>query len=368
MPEISSAVAASPARSVSDHATVGGPKSVGRDVLSLDVAVTRAGHVESRHRVHAAVVRADGSLLARAHDPALLTWWRSCAKPFQLLPMLEDGSFDRLGWGDEQLALACASHGSEPEHVHVAAGMLASIGLSELDLACGPHEPLSERGAALLRAAGAAPTRLHSNCSGKHAAMLARALDHGWPTAGYQRAEHPVQQAALKTVAHWSGLEESDIAIGVDGCGVTVFALPLSHMALAYARLADAARQGDPLPARIVHAMTTHPHLVGGTDRFDTVLMQAGAGRIIAKIGAEGVHSVGLIDQGVGIAVKVEDGSPRAQFPAVLACLQMVGALPARLPAPLAAVAHHAIVNTRDEVVGRVFVPGHEVVAHAELG
>ncbi len=339
------------------HGVIRAPES-----FTLDVVVTRAGQVESRHCVHAAVVRADGTRVAQARDPELHTWWRSCAKPFQVLPMLLDGSFDALGWGDEELALSCASHGSEPEHVAIALRMLQRVGLSETDLACFPHEPLTVRGASILRDAGALPTRLHSNCSGKHAAMLAHAVQRGWATAGYNEATHPVQDAAWHCVADWSGVVAPDISRGVDGCGVTVFALPLYNMALAYARLAQAARDGDAMPARAVNAMTTHPFLVGGTDRFDTLLMEAGNGNIIAKVGAEGVHSVGLVDQGLGIAIKVEDGAPRAQYPAVLACLQALGALPARLPESLASVALTILRNTRDEIVGRVFVPGHEVV------
>ena len=336
----------------------------GPELLTLDVVVTRAGLVESTHRVHAAVVRADGHRVAQARNPELHTWWRSCAKPFQLMPMLEDGTFDQLGWGDEELALACASHGSEPEHVLIAERMLARIGLTETALACGPHGPLTERGTRLLREANAHPTRIHSNCSGKHAAMLGRAVAHGWPTSGYHSAEHPVQDAAWHAVASWAGVHNTDIPRGVDGCGVTVFALSLHNMALAYARLSLAAHEGQAIPARIVRAMTSYPHLVGGTDRFDTLLMQAGAGRLIAKVGAEGVHSVGVIDRGLGIAIKVEDGAPRAQYPAVLACLQAIGALPARLPESLRSIAHQEIVNTRDDVVGAVFVPGHEVVEH----
>jgi L-asparaginase II len=336
--------------------------SLAPETLSLDVVVTRGGLVESRHRVHAAVVRHDGVRLASARDAERVAWWRSCAKPFQVMPMLRDGTFDRLGWGEEELALACASHGSEPEHVAVAARMLASVGLGEADLACGPHPPLSVRGAALLRAAGHAPGRLHSNCSGKHAAMLAQARAHNWDTVGYEQASHPVQEAAWRAVAEWSGLVTADIPRAVDGCGVTVFALPLYNMALAYARLAEAANQGEPVPSRLVRAMTTHPHLVGGTGRFDTLLMTEGAGRIIAKVGAEGVHSVGVVDRGIGIALKVEDGAARAQYPAVLACLQALGVLPPRLPAALAPIAHATLVNTRDEAVGAVLVPGHELV------
>jgi L-asparaginase II len=330
--------------------------------LSLDVVVTRGGLVESRHRVHAAVVRHDGVRLATARDPELVTWWRSCAKPFQAMGMLRDGTFDALGWGDRELALACGSHGSEPEHVELAASMLARVGLGEPDLACGPHEPLSARGAALLRDAGRQPGRLHSNCSGKHAAMLAWATHRGWPTAGYQDAAHPVQQAAWELVAEWSGVPTADIARSIDGCGVTVFALPLHAMALAYARLARAARHGDTAAERVVHAMTTCPELVGGTDRFDTLLMRATDGRVVAKIGAEGVHSVALLDEGIAVAVKVEDGAPRAQYPAVLACLQALGALPATVPPSLSPFAWHVVENTRQEPVGAIFVPGHELV------
>jgi L-asparaginase II len=339
------------------------PASLPVEPLSLDVVVTRGGLVESRHRVHAAVVRHDGTLLAAARDPHLVTWWRSCAKPFQVMPMLEDGTFDALGWGDEELALACASHGSEPEHVAVAARMLAAVGLDESALACGPHEPLSTRGAALLREQHAEPGRLHSNCSGKHAAMLARAAGHHWPTAGYHDADHPVQVEIRRMVSAWTDVPEAELGHSVDGCGVPVFALPLHAMARSYARLAEQARRGVAIPARIVRAMTSHPHLVGGTARFDTLLMQAGGGRIVAKIGAEGVHTVGWLDRGVGLALKVEDGSPRAQFPAVLAALQAIGALPAVLPDALLPIASARVTNTRGELTGAVFVPGHEVVA-----
>ena len=131
--------------------------------LQLDVVATRGADIESRHSVHAAVVGADDTLMAVAHDPTLVTSWRSCAKPFQVMPLIEAGGFDELRWGDDQLALACASHGGEPEHVALAQGMLSDIGLEEGDLACGPHDPLSSRGMKLLRESGARLTRLHNN-------------------------------------------------------------------------------------------------------------------------------------------------------------------------------------------------------------
>ena len=324
------------------------------DQLSLDVIVTRGAMIESRHRVHAAVVNASGTLIGASRDSAMVTHWRSCAKPFQIMPLVESGGFDRIGWGDDQLALACASHGGEPEHVAIAEKMLSSIGMEEGDLVCGPHEPLAQRGQKALREAGTRPTRLHNNCSGKHAAMLARAHTTGLPAYGYERHDHPVQQACLAEVAKWSGVPQQRIGLAVDGCGVPVFVFGLDAMALAYARLADAVRRSAEVPSRIVHAMQTRPFLVGGTDRFDSALIEATGGRCIAKIGAEGIHCVAIVGEGIGIAVKVEDGAQRAQFPAVLAVLQHYGALPADLPARLGDFMRRQLRNTRGEVVGEV--------------
>jgi L-asparaginase II len=324
------------------------------DQLSLDVVVTRGALIESRHRVHAAVVNARGELIGAAYDSALVTHWRSCAKPFQIMPLIEREGFDAIGWGDDELALACGSHGGEPEHVALAASMLTSIGLEEGDLACGPHDPLAARGQKLLRELGTRPTRLHNNCSGKHAAMLARAHTAEWPTFGYEREDHPVQRECLAEVAQWTGVDENRIVQAVDGCGVVVFALALEPMALAYARLADGARRSQEIPSRVVHAMQTRPFLVGGSDRFDSALIEATEGRVIAKIGAEGVHSVAIVGEGIGIALKVEDGAQRAQFPAVISVLQHYGALPRDLPPRLAEFAHKPLRNTRGEIVGEV--------------
>ncbi len=320
------------------------------------MVVTRGGAVESRHRVHAAVVDAAGTLLERARDPHTKTWWRSCAKPFQVMPLVRSGGLDRLGWGASQLALACASHGGEPEHVALAEAMLGSIGLEEGDLACGAHEPLSSRGARVWRESGERLSRLHNNCSGKHAAMLARAVLLGEPTAGYERASHTVQRAALVTVAAWTGMTPNQIGVGLDGCGVPVFSLPLANMALSYARLAHASQCGDEPSRRILHAMTSQPFLVGGSDRFDTRLMEAVGGNVVCKVGAEGVHTFAIINRGIGFALKVEDGSQRAQFVAVLAMLAEYGALPSPLPEHLRDVAVRAVRNTRGEQVGEVFV------------
>jgi L-asparaginase II len=324
--------------------------------IELDVVVTRGAVVESRHRLHAAVVDDSGALIAAARDPSYVTAWRSCAKPFQVMPFLESGGFDKLGWGDDQLALSCASHGGEPEHVVLAEAMLSDIGMEEGDLACGPHEPLSTRGVRALRDVGARPTRLHNNCSGKHAAMLARAHTAGWPTYGYEREEHPVQRCCLEAISKWAGLPQSAIGRAVDGCGAVVFSLPLENMARAYANLARAARDDDEVSGRIVHAMQTRPFLIGGTDRFDSILIEETEGAVISKIGAEGVHSIAVPARGLGIAVKVEDGAQRAQFAGVVRVLQYFDVLPSRLPPRLDEFLHRPIRNTRGEVVGELRV------------
>ena len=326
------------------------------DSFELDVVVTRGNSVESFHRVHAAAVDACDTILARAGDPELLTFWRSCAKPFQVIPLLEGGGFDAHGWGDAELAIACASHGGEPEHVAVVESMLRSLGLEEGDLACGPQDPLSPRGAKIARDSGVRIKRTHNNCSGKHTAMLALAQKNGWPIKGYERAEHPVQQAMLNQVALWTGVRPSEIDVAVDGCGAAVFGLPLDRMARAYARLGAAAGRGEEIPARIVNAMTRNPFLVGGTDRFDSVLMEETDGRILSKVGAEGVHSAVILDSSIGVAVKVEDGSPRAQYPALIRILQELDALPERLPSRLAEILHKPIRNSRGDVVGETTV------------
>jgi L-asparaginase II len=322
--------------------------------LQLDVVATRGSIIESRHHIHAAVVDARGCLIAGAGDPTLVTHSRSCAKPFQVMPLIDSGGFDELRWGDDQLALACGSHGGEPEHVAICQAMLESMGLEEGDLVCGPHEPLSPRGSRLVRECGARLTRMHNNCSGKHAAMLARAYTGGWSTFGYERPAHQVQQSILDVVAGWSGLPRDAIGCAIDGCGVVEYAMPLDAIARAYARLADAAARGDDVPSRVLHAMVTRPFLVGGTDRFDTVLIEQCDGCVIAKIGAEGMHTVAVPERGLGMALKVGDGSQRAQYPAVLRLLQLLDVLPAELPSRLTDFLHRPVRNSRGEVVGEV--------------
>src|SRR2546425_6460875 len=206
----------------------------------IRVEQLRGSVVESSHTVHVAVVDRAGELVARAGEPDLVTFWRSAAKPFQAVPLVTDGVVERFKISTAELALCCASHSSEPGQVGLVRDLLAKIGCSERDLLCGSHPPLSDRVAQDYQTRGLRLTAVYSNCSGKHAGMLALARHHGWPTEFYARLEHPVQQRCLAEVSRWTEVGVGDIRTAVDGCGVVCYGLPLRNMALAYARLAIA--------------------------------------------------------------------------------------------------------------------------------
>jgi L-asparaginase II len=321
----------------------------------LRVEAVRGPAVESVHRVSAVVADANGRIIAVAGDPGLVTFWRSAAKPFQALALVEDGVLDRFGLGSDALALACASHSSEPQHLAVTDRMLAAIGCTEADLACGPHPPLGTRVAREVAAQGIHLTPRWSNCSGKHAGMLALARHHGWPTAGYEVAGHPVQDRILTAITTWTGLPLSELVLGIDGCTVVCHGLPVAAMARAYAGLA-AARTAS--MRRVRDAMLAHPDLIAGEGRVCTELMHAIPGQVIAKIGAEGIHCAAIPAAGIGIALKVEDGDMRASGPALLEILRVLAPrLPAaaRLPeGALRSTAVHPIRNTRGVRIGEI--------------
>jgi len=266
--------------------------------------------VEGERYGHIAVVDSGGRLVASVGDSTHRTYLRSAAKPFQALELVMSGAMERFGFGDRELALACASHGGEPAHVETAREMLAKIGLDETALECGAHEPLSAASAEALRAAGVKATAIHNNCSGKHASMLAACRARGFATAGYHRPEHPLQKEILGHVSAYTGLPASEIRIGIDGCSVPCFGVPVERMALAYARLARGGA-GEPYAAaaaRIRDAMTRHPEMVAGRGRTSTEIMMEFPGRILSKGGAQGVQCGAALEEGLGFAIKLVDG------------------------------------------------------------
>jgi len=313
----------------------------------MRVEQRRGGVTETLHRIHVAVVDAGGALVARAGDPDFVTFWRSAAKPFQAVPLVADGAADRFGVTAAELALCCASHSSEPSQVDHVKAFLQRIGCGEGDLRCGPHTPLADHVAKDYQARGVRLSPAYSNCSGKHTGMLVLARHHGWPIEDYDRLAHPVQQRCLAAVSKWTGVAVERIGTGVDGCGVVCFALPLRSMALGYASLGT----GD--SSRIVEAMLRHPELIAGERRPCTEMMRAHPGRVITKVGAEGVYSALLVGEQLGVALKVEDGHGPAAALAMAAVLEQLGLRPQ--PASLA---ERPNFNTRGERVGALRVFG----------
>jgi len=287
----------------------------------ITVAVRRGGMVESRHRAHAVAVQ-DGAVVAEAGDGGLVTFMRSAAKPLQALPLTR--ALPELD--EEEVAIACASHLARPEQLDAVRLLLERAPAGEDELECGP--------------AGDPPERINHNCSGKHAGMLALCRAHGWDSRGYHLPDHPCQRAMLVEVARAADVDETELDTAADGCGVITFALTLERMALAFARL-EHLDGGD----RVAAAMRAHPALIRGPEAVDTTLMRAREGWI-AKGGAEGLMCAAA-PRGLGVALKVEDGTARAVGPALAAFL-------ARLGYPVEKLERAPVENSRGDVVGEI--------------
>ena len=293
------------------------------------VEVRRNGVVEAAHRVHAVAVR-DGEVIAAAGDPSLACFMRSSSKPLQALPLVRA----RDDLPDEELAIACASHRDTPEQVAAVRALLARAEVTEADLELGSQE-------------GRPPELIHNNCAGNHAGMLALCRARGWPTRGYRLPEHPVQQACLEVHGEAAEVETEALATGTDGCGIVTFSLALELMAHAFSRLESLAGG-----SRVAAAMRARPDLVGGPDGADYLLMRDAPGWL-AKGGAEGLLCAAGPD-GVGIALKTEDGASRSHAPALASFL-------GRLGLDLPELGARPVLNTRGERVGEVLAVGAPV-------
>lgn len=324
--------------------------------LQAEVLVLRGRIAESRHRVRCAAVTPGGRVHAATGHALRVTSFRSAAKPFQLLPFVERGHADALRASDAELAIMAASHSGSREHLALVRGLLERAGIAEARLACGYHDPQDPESLEDVRREPGRRGPIYNNCSGKHAGMLAFARAEGWPLEGYERPEHPLQQLLLRTVAECCGVAPGSVLLGVDGCSVPVFGVPLAAMAWGYARLAGAmVRAGDARARalqRIGRAMTAHPVVVEGHGRLATDVMLATAGRVLAKSGAEGLLLVADPAQGLGIAIKCEDGAMRALGPAAVELLRRLSVLrPDELPA-LAAHRRPPVLDAAGHEVG----------------
>ncbi|MSO71517.1 MAG: asparaginase [Alphaproteobacteria bacterium] len=284
--------------------------------------------VELIHRGRAVVVDPSGGVSLSWGDPELPVYPRSSIKPLQAIPLIESGAADAFGLSDTEIALACASHGGETEHVAAVEAWLKRVGLSVNDLECGAHPPGDPVAAEALARAGKTPTAAHNNCSGKHAAMLTTALHKGEKTRGYIARTHPVQQRILGLLEQLSGSDLGAAPTGIDGCGIPVFALGLGNLALAFARFADPVRLPERRAqaiARIGKAMLAAPFFVAGSGNICTELLTLCGGEVLPKTGAAGVFAAALPGVGLGVALKIEDGSCAAAEIVMLAILARLG-------------------------------------------
>lgn len=322
------------------------------DLVPL-VDLTRNGLLECRHFGAIAVCDAAGRLVAQAGDPHWVSFTRSTIKALQALPLLESGAADRLGLAAEQLALLCASHSGEPAHVAQVQTLLDRAGQPHTALQCGCHAPIfTELGIAA--PADLVPDARHHNCSGKHAGFLAYCADQGLPVADYLDPGHPLQRAVRHHLAQAVGLPEAQLLVGTDGCSAPNYALPLAHLARAYARLASGVRdaQFGASFERLADAMTAHPDLVSGQRRNDLAFMRAGRGDWVAKIGADGMQVLASRSRGQAFALKVVDGNKTALHAATVEVMAQLGWLDDVQRAELAPWRAGDIVNARGRVVG----------------
>lgn len=286
------------------------------------LAVVRRGAiVESVHRGRVVFCDSSGEILEAIGDPDGYVYARSSAKPFQALPLVLSGAVDAFGLTTEELAVACASHNGEKPHLAAVRSILEKAGLSERDLQNGAHPPFYPPETAKLAQSGEKPRPIHGNCSGKHAGMLAVCVHEGHDTLTYREPGHPLQRRIVALLAEVCGLEEDEVLISGDNCGVPTFAVPLRSLATGFARIATGEHPRDETgraALRIRDAMCGHPFMVAGTDRLDTELVRSTP--LISKIGAEAVLAVGS-PEGWGMALKVSDGASRALRPAGFAAL-----------------------------------------------
>lgn len=318
----------------------------------------RGGHLEGVHRGHAVVVDATGQIVEAWGDPGRMIFPRSSIKMIQALPLVESGAADRIGLGDEELALACASHLGSRAHTDRVARWLAAIERCEADLRCGPQTPEDATARRALRAAGQAPGQIHNYCSGKHTGFLTLAREMGSGSEyEYIEVDHPVQRAVRGVIEEMTGV--SSPGHGIDGCSAPNFLTSLRGFAHALARFAAPDAMGPARAAaarRIVGAMRDHPVLIDGVGGASFEITAAGKGKVVVKTGAEGVFSAILPGRGLGVALKIEDGATRASEAAIAALLVHLGIFEAA--EPVVAKRMHAVQPNR-----RGIAAGHVIAA-----
>jgi L-asparaginase II len=318
------------------------------------VEVVRGTIVESRHVGAIAVADADGRLLLALGDVERPIFPRSAVKALQAIPLVESGAAEAFGLGEGELAVACASHSGDRVHIEAVTSLLAKAGLDESYLACGAHWPVSERTTRELMRAGRRPQAIHNNCSGKHAGMLAASVHLGLDPRGYERPDHRLQVMIAGIISETCGVRLDQDRMGVDGCSVPTWSLPLGALAQGFARLGtgeDLSPTRAQAAQRLLRACFASPVLVAGEGRFDTIAMRALAPDLFVKGGAEGVHCAALPGLGLGVALKIDDGAKRGVERALS---EVLAALLPEARRALADQLEGELLNWRGISVGRI--------------
>ena len=319
---------------------------------------TRGKHVENIHRADVVAVDCNRKILASIGNSHLPMFWRSAAKPFQALPFVKEGGMEKYGITDEELAILVSSHSGEEFHVKMIREILAKLGLTEEALDCGAIRPMSGKAFKNIVQAGEKPQAVHNPCSGKHTQILALALMNGFSIGGYTDPNHPAQRLIFDHIAMVTSMKPQDLDIGIDGCGVPVFYLPIFNMSLAYARLSSP-HLGDwgeyeSAAKRIRDAMSKYPKILSGTGRIDEAVSEVTKGRIIAKCGADAVYCLAVKDANMGITFKIEDGSYHAIAPMVIGVLKWLDLLTRDEFAELDKRFPPVLKNIRGDVIGMI--------------
>ena len=333
----------------------------------MRVEVTRGDLVESVHEVAGAACTPRGEVLFSTGDITSPVFLRSTAKPFIAAAAIAAGVREAFDLDMREIAVMSASHTGEPFHVEAVESILRKIGLDASALQCGAHLPYNEAAAQRLLREGREPSSLHNNCSGKHAGILALCTVLGCDLESYLDVTNPAQQAILNFCARLSDDDAAVWPLGVDGCGIPVYATSLQKAAMAFARFASLGdiEPHDAMALLVVRdAMVSYPEYVSGTGTFDTVLMHAAGGALACKAGAEGVHGVAVMAGGVGFASKVADGASRARPPVTMAALRQLG-LPIAEEGTLQAYARPSVYNRAGRLVGEIRVASHFAVEQA---
>lgn len=323
------------------------------------VEIYRGGILESFHRGAVCIVNEANQVVFSTGDPHQVCYPRSAMKLLQVIPLLENGGIARFNFSLEELAVMCGSHNAEPEHVAAVESILAKAGLTVEALQCGPQYPSSKKEANELVRQNKKPQPVHNNCSGKHAGMLAMCILMGWSVENYLNLAHPLQQAILHVCSEMYEYPQERMTTALDGCSAPIFSVPVYQQAIGYKNLVNPERFSTARQEAcrlITEAVSRHPFMVAGSNRYCTDMMHITAPSIIGKTGAEGVFCMGFTTHKLGVCIKIDDGKMLPQYNVAQAIVNASGLFAETQLAPLQHYLHNDITNFNKWVTGEIRV------------